>query len=367
MGKLGFWKVSVSQFVVGTPLYEVPNVQGVSFTYGRNQPTDDFPAATGTVNGILPDSLPALAKEIGSVVFLDLMDSSDPTTRIARYYMNVKDLSRSYGTTPNLDTWSMSIVGNISIMSERQLTSDYTTTAGNGTLAQAQNLLNTYAVANNPVGTGDSFVSATTFTKGTYVSDIVQTLLRTEQGRIVDCVFDAITLYQRSSVVSGSTYDYYFSDNPATSALEYTSVDFLNDGDFLANTVIVEPDGLAAVSVGTTRPTLSFATLDRTTVQATDLSQYIKETLNLNTVRPLSITYIYDAQGTPFVYPLAPGLQVWVELRGVTYKCIVEGAVVSANPSATQVTLNLSSSEAYRFLRLDNAVFGTLDNNRLGF
>jgi hypothetical protein len=365
MGKLANWKVSVKTGG-GSPV-TVPNVQGISFTYGRTQPTDDFPTASGTITGILPDSLPTLAKEIGSIVLLQLISTVDNTTVNATYYMKIKELSRTYGTLPNLDTWTMSIIGDISIMSEQQLTSSYSITAGTGTILSAYNLLNSYSILNAIVNNGESVVSGTTFDKGTYISDIVQQLVRTEQGRIVDCVTDTMTLYSRSASVGSREYDYYFGDVPSSGLLPYVSVDFLNDGDYLANTVLVEPDGLAAVSVGTTRPVLSFETLDQTTSQATNLSEYIKQTLNLNTVRPLSITYLYDAQPNPYVIPPPPGYIVWVFLRGVLYKCVVEGATVSGSPAVTQVTLNLSSAESYRFLRLDNPTMGTLDNNRLGF
>ena len=367
MGKLGNWKVSVKTGG-GSPV-TVPNVQGVSFTYGRTQPTDDFPTASGTVTGILPDSLPALAKEINSTVLLQLINAYDDTTVEATYYMKVKNLSRTYGTVPNLDTWSMSIVGEIAVMSEQQLTSSYSTTAGTGTILSAYNLLNSYSILNAIVNNGDSLVSGTTFDKGTYISDIVQQLVRTEQGRIVDCVTDTMTIYSRDVAVNSTIYGYHylFEEVGGSGGLPYVSVEFLNDGDYLANTVIVEPDGLAAVSVGTTRPVLSFETLDQTTTQATNLSEYIKQTLNLNTVRPLSITYVYDAQPNPQIIPPPPGWVIWVLLRGVTYKCVVEGATVSGSPEVTQVTLNLSSAESYRFLRLDDVTLGTLDNNRLGF
>lgn len=367
MGKMANWRVSVKTGG-GSPV-TVPNVQSVSFTYGRTQPTDDFPAASGTITGIKPDSLPALAKEINSIVLLQLISAFDNTTVFATYYMRIKNLQRTYGTVPNLDTWTMSVVGDISIMSEQQLTSDYSTTAGTGTILSAYNLLNSYSILNAIVNNGESVVSGSTFTKATYISDIVQQLVRTEQGRITDCVTDTMTLYSRSAAVNSTVYGYhyFFEEVGGSGGLPFTSVDFVNDGDYLANTVLVEPNGLATVSVGTTRPALSFITLDQTTSQATNLAEYIKQTLNLNTVRPISITYTYDAQPNGLIIPPPPGWVIWVLLRGVTYKCVVEGASVLGNPAVTEVTLHLSSAESYRFLRLDDVTLGTLDNNRLGF
>lgn len=365
MGKLAYWVVSVGASV-GTGYTEIPNISSVAFSCGRTQPTDDFQSANATITGFNPDALPALAKEIGSVVVLDLISSVDHSTRYARYFLQIKNLSRTYGTKPSMDTWSISAVGWITKMTEQQLTSDYSTTAGRGTLLEAKTILDLYSIPNAISNVGQSLVSGTTYTKGTYVSDIVQELVRTEQGRIVDCVVGSMTLYSRSDNVISSPFQTW-ADVPGWGGGEYISIEFLNDGNYLANTVVIEPEGLAAVSNGTSRPVLGFNTLDQTTAQATDLAQYIKNTLNLNTVRPYSITYIYDAQNSPYYYPAKPGWEVWVILRGVQYKCIVEGFSVTGSPSYTEVTLQLSSAEAYSFLRLDNETLGTLDNNKLGF
>lgn len=364
MGAKSYWGVKVWTAVGGTS-YNVPNVQSISFNYGRTQPTDDFSAAQATVTGILPDSLPALFKTINSPVSFDLYDLSN--TLIGRYWVIVKSLTRTYGTVANLDTWQMTGVGWISQLTEQQLTSDYSTTAGAKTLTSAKAICDTYSITNTISADGESSVSGTTFASGTYVSDVVQQLVRTEQGRIVDCITGNLTFYSRSDAVGDSISQIYADDNSFPLPARYTSVDFLNTGDYLANTVVVEPEGLATIAVGTTRPVLSFQTLDQTSAQATDLANYIKNTLNLNTVRPQSITYLLDSQTINLPVPPMPGNQVLVVLRGVTYGCVVEGVEVTASPSVTTVTLNLSSADAYTFLRLDDVTFGILDTNKLGF
>jgi len=108
VGALSYWGVKVWTAVGGTS-YDVPNVQSISFSYGRTQPTDDFPAAQATVTGILPDDLPALFKEVNSPVSFDLYDLDG--NRRARYWVMVKSLTRTYGTIENLDTPGPSISG----------------------------------------------------------------------------------------------------------------------------------------------------------------------------------------------------------------------------------------------------------------
>jgi hypothetical protein len=54
-------------------------------------------------------------------------------------------------------------------------------------------------------------------------------------------------------------------------------------------------------------------------------------------------------------------------LRGVRYFCVVEGVNITASPDDTRILFSVSSNETNDYLILDNAVYGRLDNNRLGF
>jgi len=367
MGAKYYWVTRVETSPGSGSYTDVSNVQGISVSYGRTQPTDDFPCGQISISGILPDALPSVMKTIGTQVLLNLVAVGGGT--IAQFYGNIRSLNRTYGTVPNLDTWQCQAVGSIAQLAEQQTTSAFTTTAGANTIAAASTLLTAYSISH--VGsTGSSTVSGTTFAIGTYLNDIVQTLMRTEQGRLIDTVFSLPRLNSRSSAVDSFSFCYFADPTAPANAynVPYTAVDFLNTGEYLANTVIVEPEGLADQTVGTAKPVLNFGTLDQTTSQAADLAGYIKNTLDSNTVRPLSVTVLIDAMTTNnWQYAIFPGAQVRLILRGTTYDCIVEGASFTASPSATQATFNLSSASAYSFLRLDDAVFGTLDNNKLGF
>jgi hypothetical protein len=61
------------------------------------------------------------------------------------------------------------------------------------------------------------------------------------------------------------------------------------------------------------------------------------------------------------------GLEVNIVLRGVRYFCVVEGVNITASPDDTRILFSVSSNETNDYLILDNAVYGRLDNNRLGF
>jgi hypothetical protein len=61
------------------------------------------------------------------------------------------------------------------------------------------------------------------------------------------------------------------------------------------------------------------------------------------------------------------GLEVNIVLRGVRYYCVVEGVTITASPDDTRILFSVSSNETNDYLILDDAVYGRLDNNRLGF
>jgi hypothetical protein len=66
-------------------------------------------------------------------------------------------------------------------------------------------------------------------------------------------------------------------------------------------------------------------------------------------------------------YNADSGYQIGIILRGTRYQCVLEGATITATPESTRFTYYLSSAEAYSFLILDDAIYGKLDNNKLGF
>lgn len=364
MGAKYYWTVE-AQDASGGAYYPV-EFQALSISYGRSQPTDDFPAGQVSISGIKPGDLPAVFSKVKSTVKMTLKNNAGAVK--LTQYCQVRSLTRTYGTTANLDTWSFNGIGALGELGEQQLTSDYTLTAGMNTCQAITDLLSAYGISSGS-NTGSSLVSGTTFTTGTYLNDIVQEIIRTEQGRLQDTESNVVLVTSRSTATT-PTIQTYFNDGTiaVSTANPYMTVDFVNNGEYLANTVIVEPEGLADQVTGSTKPVLNFQTLDQTSAQAADLAGYIKNTIDLNTVRPASITFNLDAQpNEAFLASFFTGCQVRVDLRGTSYACIVEGVSFSANPSTTEATLLLSSADAYSFLRLDDVTFGTLDYNKLGF
>jgi hypothetical protein len=74
-----------------------------------------------------------------------------------------------------------------------------------------------------------------------------------------------------------------------------------------------------------------------------------------------------DKIGTGGFLSAAPGTQIGVTFRGVTYQCIVEGVNFSATPAGSSYTYYVSGADLNAYLILDNTTFGKLDSNKLGY
>jgi hypothetical protein len=83
-------------------------------------------------------------------------------------------------------------------------------------------------------------------------------------------------------------------------------------------------------------------------------------------VNPFTLTLFNDyndfiSQNIDVVYRI-PGTP-----SDTTYKCVIEGLQINSDPSKTEYVFFLTPAELYRSFILDDAIFGTLDNNRLSY
>jgi hypothetical protein len=61
------------------------------------------------------------------------------------------------------------------------------------------------------------------------------------------------------------------------------------------------------------------------------------------------------------------GARVSVTFRGTVYQSIIEGVRVTATPESSRYTFYLSGADLNNYLILNSTVFGTLNNNKLGY
>jgi hypothetical protein len=116
-------------------------------------------------------------------------------------------------------------------------------------------------------------------------------------------------------------------------------------------------------------------TLNASTSQATDYANYLLANYGTARFAISSFTCMAEAQssfqldkiGTMGLLAYSPGTQVGVAFRGTTYQCIIEGVTMSATPAGASFTYYVSGADLNAYLILDNATFGRLDYNKLGY
>lgn len=211
-------------------------------------------------------------------------------------------------------------------------------------------------------------------------SNYVTKAINTINGRMWDSV-DPVNIYVVGlSPTAPSSVNFSDTANNSTNQV-YERVDFSGWGDNYFTRVQVTPDGLAtqtATKSGATAPyrVLALDTLNVSTTQALDLAQYLLTTYQTPANGITSVTCKAEAQTSfqldkfafgAYGFGSAPGVQVSVTFRGSTVNCVIEGVQMNATPAGSRFTFYLSPAAYNNVFILDNAVFGKLDNNRLGY
>jgi hypothetical protein len=176
-----------------------------------------------------------------------------------------------------------------------------------------------------------------------------------------------------------STINFSDTTNNATNQV-YKQINFDSLADNFYTQVTVTPESYSAATVtqsGATTPyrTYSTNTINASTAQATDFANYLLGNYSTARFAISSFTCSAEAQssfqldkiGYNALLTRAPGSQVSVAFRGTTYQCIIEGVTMSATPAGASFTYYVSGADLNAYLLLDNAVFGKLNNNKLGY
>jgi hypothetical protein len=230
--------------------------------------------------------------------------------------------------------------------------------------------------------------SLSTGSAQTYTGNLkafVDTAVRTEQGRLrstptAPTALDMgnLDFVGRGSLFYGPTPTPEWSDGTLSSdtGYKYQQVKFKSASEDFYNSVTVEPLGLASqTSSSGTTPIFSYVaqSYDVSTSQALSLAQYIRFKYDTTNSTPRELGFTISQQTTAnavwFLNLVSNflGLEINIILRGVRYYCVVEGVTITASPDDTRILFSVSSNETNDYLILDDAVYGRLDNNRLGF
>ena len=341
----------------------VPNVQSMDISVGRQSVQDPFRASTINVTG---RNLSTFVKPIiGWQIYVYCNSTLIYDGRVA-------NCSIEYGIIASEDRWT--VQGEDALADAGRAITTVTWAANTASYIAAFNACAASSVdivALNAVASS-SYCSPQALVRQNLLG-ILQTLAVTEQARLVGVGLTTIGWIGRAGA-TGLGYLYDFTDGTVATSqptANYNAVTFASVADNYANKVVVSPSGLAQATSGTGNFVRNFESYDNTDAQAANLAGYIKNTLSVSSTVPSSVSFLSEAESSATAITgltsTTLGSSLGVILRGTKYNCILEGFTMNVTPEYARATAFLSSAEAYSFLTLDDAVYGTLNNNKLGF
>jgi hypothetical protein len=360
----------------GTPAVTLSNVQSIYFKTGRERQLDQYASLSGTIVVRQPTAPNSVIKP-GSVVKVTWDDGGIFRSQFSASISNVQ---MTYGIpyaggVGNADFMTISLEGYLArcgrASGENYAMTAATISAQTTAASTASGLTISYA----STGTGPAMAATTV--SGTW-GDWINSACITTNGRMREA-FNGVSLF---SPFGAQVANINFSDTTNNASFQvYDNIEFASYADNFYSQVTVDPESFAAQTVQTgVKPfrTYTVNTLNDSTGQATDYANYL---LNNFTSAPLAISSfscLANAQNSFKLWNLATsggsleigtcvGAQVSVAFRGTTYQCIIEGAAFNAVPGEARYTYYVSPVDQNAYLILDNATFGTLDFNRLGY
>lgn len=350
------------------------NVQDLSLSIGRQAMLEQYSASTGSLTVRYPTGYASPIADLvpGTYVRVNLV-----ATGATLYMGRIKDVSVDYGIpysggVGNADYLRIGIEGFFSTAS-RMSGQSYAMAAGNFGVqlmtAQAQSGLSITCDF-----TPDMGAATISSSWGDWINQALVTL----NGRMVDCTYQN-TISLRGPYTSYTT-TVNFSDtaNNATNQV-FDQASFGAWSDNYYTQVTVDPADYAPQTVtkaGAVAPyrTYTVNTLSASTGQALDQANFLLGQYQTQKFALTSVSCLAEAQSTFKLDNLGlvdfgsmVGSRVSVTFRGTVYYCIIEGVSLTATPASSRYTYYLSGADLNNYLILGNAVFGTLNNNKLGY
>lgn len=336
----------------------VDNVQSFNFTQGRRKLTDVYRGGTGTITGRRPDLLPPI--KIGDPVLISFNDNGVNTSQLFQF--RVSNFRIEYGFTSSMDTWEIEIEDAFAFLGRGTVTHTVVNNDLVSTIADACCIQNFITL--NQYGTTSSRSAAQTITNENAL-DVFQTALNTEQAR---AYAQGLTMewYSRDYWQANLT-NYFFSDN-GTGQYTFNEIDYGTLADNYATQIVIQPRGGTQVLVSSGDFNYYLDSYSLNNQEAIYLGEWLLGSLSVDTPVVRSVSYLINSQTVtnPFA-PLQSNSQVSVAFRGNSSIGVVEGFQLFATTSDIRVQLFVSESQYYQYLVLDDATFGTLDVNRLGW
>jgi hypothetical protein len=358
---------------IGAGEVEITDVLEVNCTVGRRALLDAYRANTATVTVRYPSGYasPNAAFVPGTEIRITTLQNA---LERQVFRGEIADVSVTYGKPYASNTGPADIL----TISCESYFATMGRTEGLGFSVSA-NILNSQFTAvnnqfNSQLNSVSGFGSNTSFpatTISSTVADYVNLIALTMNGKIHDAG-PSVGLVVFNQYYKPENFYGDFSDDNTVSTNRYTEITFDSLADNFYTQVTVDPESFAEQTVQTgSAPFRSYKvnTLNASTGQALDYANYLLSTygnaqLEISSFR----VFLDDTTLNPTFGCTDLGTAVSVKFRGTTYNCIIEGATFSGSPErGVYATYYVSGEDLNNYLLLNNAVYGRLDFNKLGY
>jgi hypothetical protein len=373
------------EFYDGTDWRVLPSVQTVNIFRGRRLQIDDYAADVGTVTSLFPSDWTYTPK-LGDRVLIYIYKPGVVTgiDEFSCFWGNIRDVDIDYGFVEDMDTVTISCEGLQADWGRAQLNAF---SLVQDTTDEQILDVGTQVGLNVAQFAGRSIASAQTYTGNAL--DLVNTITRTEEARMyagqTTAAFkSAETLWWFGRNKLGLNTTYNFSDGTGTTDIrdmKYEAIRFRSSADNFYNQVTITPLSVAAqVAGGVTTPIFGLQknTVDYSTGQADDHAEWLLANFSSKNSTLAELTFT-DVQQGPIAYPVPFNTNVigllqgainstgTIHFRGDAFNVVYEGIQISATPEQTRVTVFMSGQDNNAYLILNDAIYGKLDENKLGF
>jgi hypothetical protein len=385
--QLGTGRLGGTEFVDRTYL-----VESVTITRGRNRQLDQFNAGTATVvfdnssrildplNQSSPYWQGAPYDTTGVLPRNPIVISSNG---IPIYTGLITDWNLAYDIQPNGDRMYAQCSDAFTVLANQALN---TVTPARQLSSDRVNTVLNYSEINyqgaRAIGTGSSYLGAYTISQDTEVLNYLQQVTTSEQGYLYMSANGVLTFKGRSAVlnpVSGATF------NTTGTGLPMQSIENQFGDELLYNYIITQSPAGAVQTTSSATSIAAFQTqqyaltnlLNDTTTEVAALGNYLLgkykdpvlrftgisteltalNAANQNICLSLDLTSIATvvmaySTGTPAT---------------VSQTLIVSGVSHNITPQSHIISYTFESTDGNQYMTLNDAIFGTLDNNLLSF
>jgi len=351
----------------GTGMTTLSNVQSIDFKTGRERQLDQYSSLSGTIVVRQP-SAPSAIIVPGSIVYVQWKNGASYDQQ---FFATISNVQLQYGMpyaggVANADYLIISVEGYLANCG-RASGENYAMAAGRlFTQTSAARTFSGLEINGTNVGPGLGPEMGSTTVSGTW-ADWVNYVCLTLNGRLIEDQNQVALLSARPFFTA--TVNFSDTTNNATNYV-YDKIEFGSYTDNYYTQITVDPESFAAQTVQTgSRPyrTYSVNTVNASASQALDYANWLLNNFKTPKVAPTSISMFANAQNNFSGLNAFVGTQLNIAFRGTTYTAVVEGWAFNAQPGNARYTFYVSAADLNAYLILDNATFGKLDYNRLGY